>query len=102
MVIYAHTCLVENKHLNIGRYGHTQGRTNPNLSQKQGVRAHNLGARQSTGESFSSGSTLILRQPNIQFTIIIVIYTHPCLTENKYPNIRRGGHTQERIKPKSL
>ena len=102
IVMYTHTCMAEIKYPNIGRYGHTQGRTNPKpLSQNRRTGPYLWGLT-IYRRKVSSGPPLLPRQPNIQFTIIIVIYTHTCLEEKKYPNIGWYRHTQGHTNPKTL
>ena len=87
MVIYAHKGLGENKYQKFGWYRHTLGITNPKpFSQTGCIGPYFLVQTQCLGQTFSTGSTLIPRQPLNQTTIIMVIYAHTGLGENKYQN----------------
>ena len=89
IVMCTHTCLSENKYPNVGRYRHTQGHTNLKPLSQTGHMSPYFRCLTIYSKTFSSISTLIPRQPNIQFTTIIVIYTHTCLPTNNYPDAGR-------------
>ena len=61
-----------------------------------------FGGNTRSGQTILTGSTLRLRQTLNQTTIIIVIYTHIDLGENKYQNIGGYGNTLGLTNPKPL
>ena len=99
---YAHTGLRENKCQNTGWYRHTLCLNNPKFLSQTGTRRTIILLHNNIRAKVSSGYTLIPRQPFNQTTIIIVIYNHIGLEENKYQNIRWYKDTPRRNNPTYL